>query len=157
VALRALTLDDAPALQALYEACADFSLQLSGLPPAPNAACQDLQEPDPVTERLGCWRGPELLGMVEYRRNHPHDGVLFIGVLQLAPAWRHQGVGTQTMDLLIAQWRAQGMHELRLCVLASSLSAQRFWQRLGFACVRTLPPVRFGRLSPVRQEWRRPL
>ena len=159
---RLLTLDDAPALQALYEACADFSLQMSGEGVPPDAALRDLQEPaaatiDATSCFVGWWRDADLQAMMEYRLHYPKPGVCFIGVLQVAPAQRNQGLGAQMLNALKQQWRSEGVHELRLTVLDISAAAQRFWQRQGFAWHATLPEARFGQKVHVRHELRMPL
>ncbi len=160
--LRPITLADAPALQALYEACGDFSIQMSGEGVPSDAALQDLRRTDgtaetALTHYFG-WFAPDgLLAMMEYRLHSPAPGVCFIGVLQVAPLQRNQGLGARMLAMLEVQWRQQGINELRLAVLAESPAAQRFWQRQGFVKHGTLPQVRFGLKKHVRYELRRPL
>ncbi len=160
--LRPLTRADAPALQALYEACSDFSMQMSGTCVPLDAARQDLRESDGATETaqthyFGFFAPDGLLAMMEYRLHSPEPGVCFIGVLQVAPQQRNQGIGARMLRMLEDQWRQQGIRELRLAVLAESPAAQRFWQRQGFVKHGTLPQARLGLKTHVRHELRRPL
>ena len=151
---RRLNATDVEALQALYTACADFSLQMSGDLSPPNAAAQDLNGIDPQTQLYGCFEGVDLEAMLECRMHYPETGVCFIGVLQVRPASRNKGLGARFFRELQHHWGNEGVKELRLCVLNESAAAQRFWQRQGFLRCADLPPTRFGMKEHVRHEFR---
>jgi ribosomal protein S18 acetylase RimI-like enzyme len=64
---------------------------------------------------------------------------LYVRNLNILPAWQNKGVGSAVMRRIL--WRAakRGIH-VSLQVLERNTAARRFYERLGFILVRTVPP-----------------
>jgi RimJ/RimL family protein N-acetyltransferase len=54
-------------------------------------------------------------------------------VIEVAPAWRRQGIATRLLVEIEAWARMQGLHRLELTVLAENLPALKLYEKCGFA------------------------
>ncbi len=64
--------------------------------------------------------------MVERR-----EASLFLALLEIAPAFQNQGIGTRLIADLVEEGRSLGL-PVELHVLKANRSAQRLYERLGF-------------------------
>ena len=69
-----------------------------------------------------------------------------IALVYLRPEYRGLGLGAQLIGRAVIEYRARGMHTLRLNVATVNKTAQRFYQRLGF-----VPAPRLRRLVTRQQ------
>jgi ribosomal protein S18 acetylase RimI-like enzyme len=84
---------------------------------------------------LGAFAGPELVGALGCDRDtRPKVRHLaqVVGMM-VRPAWRGRGVAQSLLVECIAQARAAGVHTLTLSVTVGNESAQRLYDRAGFA------------------------
>lgn len=75
----------------------------------------------------------QLVGVCRYgaARLPQYDGWGELQSIYVLPAWQHQGVGAQLMQVAKERLAADYDH-VYLAVLANNLSAQRFYQQIGF-------------------------
>ncbi len=144
ISLRLLTLADLPALQALLERCADFSLLVEGEPPSAQAA-QDMLADLPPGKGLadkflfGIYLENALVGVLDAVRGYPQEGVWWIGLLLLDPAQRGRGAGEQALNTFSVFASQQGARALMLGVVEENRRGLLFWQRMDFKLVETRP------------------
>ena len=159
----ALSEADAPALQRLFDRCADYFELLEGRPAGPGAALEELRDGPP--ERvphdlftLGIDGGAgELAGFIGALRHHRRPNQWYLGFLLLDPAWRGSGFGS-TAYWAFQHWIAgQGAESVLLAVLADNARGRRFWQSLGFALPRSYPARQIGLKRHVLIEYEKPL
>jgi GNAT superfamily N-acetyltransferase len=142
---------DTAALQALFEACADFSDLVEGEPPAPTAAQDaftDLPPGKTLDDKflIGVFDPAGILvGVLDVIRAYPQPAAWFIGLLLLHPSSRGHGLGEIVCRAFEGWAAAQGAREIGLAVVEANVSGYRFWSRLGFVPIRTTPPRVFGR------------
>ena len=137
-AIARLGMADAPAVQRLFERCADFFVLTEGEPPAPDLAEKELTFVIPGasvddTACFGVFDGERLIAFAlllpEPRKP---SGEWWLGLLLLDPAERGRGLGPQIHKELVEWLAAQGATKLWIAVLAQNEAAERFWRRLGY-------------------------
>jgi ribosomal protein S18 acetylase RimI-like enzyme len=64
---------------------------------------------------------------------------LYVGTLNILPAWQNQGVGSAVMRDVLS-WAASSGVPISLQVLELNFGARRFYERLGLIVVATKPP-----------------
>jgi GNAT superfamily N-acetyltransferase len=135
--LRTLEADDGAALQALCEACSDFTEEVTGLPPGP-AEAQSIfiglpPEGDYDRKRLwGVYQDGQMIGVIDAYLGHPASDEFWTGLLMLHPAVRRQGLGEKLLLFLQNYARSQGARTLGLAVKQNFPAAQAFWTSQGF-------------------------
>jgi GNAT superfamily N-acetyltransferase len=148
----------------LLQRCADFSLLVSGLPPTEEEARDLLTDLPPAKQLedkfvIGLLdpRENRLIGLAVVIRGYPHPEDWFIGLLQLDPACRGQGLGRQ-FYLAIEAWAAQRRaRNILLGVVEQNQAAHAFWHQLGFQDIEKRPPVKFGMLECAVFVMKRPI
>jgi GNAT superfamily N-acetyltransferase len=152
---------DTAALQALLEACADFSVLVEGQPPGATAAQEAFEEMPPGKAPddkflIGLFDAAgDLVGVLDAIRDYPEPGEWFIGLLLLRPDQRGRGLGQRIYGAFEAWAAASGARSIGLGVVETNERAYRFWQRMGFGLVRTTPPRRFGQKEHAVRYMRR--
>jgi len=150
---------DAPALQAFYEANPEYFLIVDGAPPPSTAAADDLADRPPPDMP---WRERWFLGITEETdapsTGHPGSlvavaevvsdllatGVWHIGLLIVAtPQWG-SGLAGRVVQGLEDWARRAGAHWMRLGVVTVNARGLRFWQKQGYTVVRVREQVPFG-------------
>jgi RimJ/RimL family protein N-acetyltransferase len=145
------------ALQAVYAATPAY-WALYGLPGCPpDQAARDLaalaaeapgrallgivQPADPAAPDAGA----ELVGVVDFRRHWPAEGVAYIGMLMVAEPLQRRGIGRQTWQLL-RPWLAgpAAMTKVRLGVEQFNHTALKFWTSLDFTLTGESDRVKAG-------------
>jgi GNAT superfamily N-acetyltransferase len=149
-ALQALTPIDAPALQALFDCCADFFELAEGEPVPPDAGHNIFTEgpPDwPLDDKfifgVACGEAG-LAAVLEGMWNYPEAGVGWIGLLLLDPASRGQGLGRWCSAAFDDLARQRGCTAAMLGVVEQNLPAQAFWSCMGYETVRVTEPQSMG-------------
>jgi GNAT superfamily N-acetyltransferase len=162
--LRLQSIEDAPALQRLYEACADYFVLADGAPPFASAAAEqfaNLPTGVPAHAKFVLASiapdGGVASALVEGLRDYPQPGVWYVGLMLVQPQLRSSGLGTSVFSEFESLARQSGASELRLCVFDVSTSALRFWQRNGFEFHRAIASQQFGLRTHARTELRKVL
>jgi GNAT superfamily N-acetyltransferase len=142
--------DDGPALQSLFEDCADFFELTTGLPPGP-AEAQSLFIALPEGKTYDDKRvislfteAGRLVGVMDVIRDHPKPDAWWLGLVLLHPAYRRRGVGTRIVRSFMSWVTAAGAKEVYLAVKEQNEMAYRFWSRMGFTVVEVRPPKGLG-------------
>jgi GNAT superfamily N-acetyltransferase len=134
--LRPLSPVDGPALQAVYQASADFFLARGGAPPDPGQAEADLVAVAAEDGRfmLGITLHESLIGLLDLRLAYPGPFDVSIGLILLAELHRRQGLGTWVLRMLEAWLRRDTPTEaVVVAVPAQDRAAQSFFQANGYA------------------------
>jgi GNAT superfamily N-acetyltransferase len=132
-----LTLDDAPALQALLERCSEFWELVEGVPPPPDAGVKELTSTAPGktaddTFPFGVFEDDRLIAFAHVTRDCPKPSEWWIALLMLDPLQRGRGLGAE-IHREIAEWvAAQGGASLWLAVQTQNERAEKFWLRQGY-------------------------
>jgi RimJ/RimL family protein N-acetyltransferase/SAM-dependent methyltransferase len=152
---RRLQSEDAAILQTLLENCSDYSLLVTGSPPASSAATSllaDCPEGKTPNDKLvfGLFtEQQDLVGVLDVIHDYPAQGDWWLGLLLLAPAYRGQGLG-QRIYHAFARWASeQGARSIYLGVIEQNRRAYRFWQKAGFEPVERQPARHFGQTEHV--------
>jgi GNAT superfamily N-acetyltransferase len=139
-----LTSQDFPALQQLWNNSADYVEAVYGRSPEPNEA-QSVYEAGPeqgygpqgkMFYGITATDGDRLIGVLDVFRNHPREGVWYIGLLLLSPDTRGSGIGRNVVETFAEAARTQGASEIQLNVVEQNESAHHFWIECGFTEVR---------------------
>jgi Acetyltransferases, including N-acetylases of ribosomal proteins len=123
---------DEPALQELFQACADYFEAATGLPPGPGdvqSLCYSLPEgADWADKHILVITAPdgEAVGLVDAVLRHPDPASCAIGLFLLHPAARRQGLGTAVADALLAHAAALGVTRVTASVPRGWLPGERF-------------------------------
>ena len=135
--LTPLTAADAPALQPLFERCAEFWELIEGAKPAPRKALEELTSIAPGrtiddTFTFGVREDDQLIAFVQLARGYPKESEWWIGLLLLDPANRGRGLGAEIHREIAAWVEAQGATALGLMVQIQNEAAYGFWRRMGY-------------------------
>ncbi|HLO96744.1 MAG TPA: GNAT family N-acetyltransferase [Burkholderiaceae bacterium] len=149
---------DAPRLQRLFEACADYH-QRCGLSLAADEALQELRgTPPPDFAWTAQWHlgltqpgSKTLIAFLQVCSEAPAPGVWHLGLLMVQPAWRGTGLAQRLMTALEAWARQSGARWMRLGVVAGNEPAERFWRAQGYRELRRRQTLAAGQPpGPVR-------
>jgi GNAT superfamily N-acetyltransferase len=133
--LRPLSTLDAPALQAVYQAGADFFLDRGGAPPESGQSGADLAAAAAEDGRflLGISLHESVVGLLDLRLAYPEPFDVSIGLILLAEAHRRQGLGTWALRMLEAWLRCDTPTEaVIVAVPAQDRAAQGFFLANGY-------------------------
>ena len=150
--------DDAPRLQAFFDANPEYSQRVEGRPPLPDAAQTELaaRPPDgwPYSKRwllgLDDAHG-RLIGIADVTADFLAQHVWHIGLFIVATAL-HGGGAAHALYAALESWmRSAGAQWLRLGVVDGNARAERFWRGVGYAEARMRTGVAMGeRVNDVR-------
>lgn len=162
--LRRLGVDDAPMVQAVCDASADYHVLLYGEPAGPSEGLNVLTEVPPGRSledkfTFGFFeRGPgRPRGVLDLLHGHRVAEEWYLGLLLLDPALRARRLGTAIVEATLDWLREEGTRSVRLAVAEQNVAARRFWERFGFVADRTFPPKLQGLREVVLIEFRRVL
>ena len=135
--MRRLSIDDAPALQELFERASDFFELCDGGPTRPTAAIEELTHvPDGASlSDLYVFGQPDsgaLNAVVSLLDDRRADATWWISLMLIDPALRNSGLGTQLFDWSYGWLAEQGAQTIYIGVVVANEPAQRFWKRRGF-------------------------
>lgn len=133
--LQPLRPDDAPALQAVYQASADFLFSRGDVPPNPDQAAVDLAEGTAEEGRylLGITLRDAMIGVIDLRLASPGPYDVQIGLILLVEVQRRQGLGTWALRML-ETWlgRDTPTEAVVVAVPAQDRAAQGFFLANGY-------------------------
>lgn len=149
--------DDRDAVTALYRAAADYVLLETGAAPEDRLAEEFFTDAPPGGDpadglKLGLFDGGTLAGIADVAFGWPEPRDAYLGLMILAPHARCRGLGTAFLRHVEAAARARHAPRLLLAVLDANPRGMAFWQREGFAVVKTFPPVRIGSRDHIRHR-----
>jgi RimJ/RimL family protein N-acetyltransferase len=126
------------ALQCVLEAAPDYFQLVTGAPPG-GAEAQSTFTALPPDKTYadkfvwGLYEGDAMIGCSDVIRGYPVREKAVIGLLLLAQAWQHRGLGRAFAALVeqaVAAWPE--IQRLRIGVVASNEGALAFWRKLGY-------------------------
>ena len=131
--LRPLNATDAPALQAVYAAAADYFQRAGSALPQ---AAAELEQAAGEEGRflLGIYLSGEMIGLLDLRLAYPGPFDVSIGLILLVESHRRQGLGAWALRILEA-WltRDTPTEAIKVAVPAQNRSAQGFFLANGYA------------------------
>jgi GNAT superfamily N-acetyltransferase len=157
-----LTDSDAPALQSLFERCADYFNLAEGHSPGPDAALHELHDrpPDCPPENIHClglYDGAIMNGVICALCQYPAESTWYLGLMLLDPTLRAQGHGAALYAAFETYAAALGAKTILLAVLEANHRAAAFWERQNFAFPRAYPARPFGNRRHIIIEYEKRL
>jgi GNAT superfamily N-acetyltransferase len=155
--------EDLPALQAFFVANPEYFQEVTGAPPRPDEAKQELESRPPPglpydkVYVLGFLDSSgQMVAMASVLTDLLAAGVWHISLFIIATALH----GTGTAGLLyerLEKWaKDEGASWLRLDAVAGNLKAERFWEKAGYKDVQRLP-VQLGSMTHTVRVMVKPL
>ena len=149
---------DLPEVRRFLEANPEYYLRVSGEPPNPEAARQELEalppsEWDFERKSLLAFRDASraIVGLAEIVANLFAAGVWHIGLFIIATRLHGKGAAQLWYGALESWMRLQGCEWIRLGVAQGNTHAERFWDKLGYRELRKREGVQLGeRLHTIR-------
>jgi GNAT superfamily N-acetyltransferase len=142
---------EVPEVQRFLEANPEYYLRVSGGPPGPDAAQEELEalppaEWDFTRKSLVAFRDASgaIIGLAEMVANLFAAGVWHIGLFIIATRLHGTGTAQLWYGALESWLRSQGCQWIRLGVAQGNTPAERFWQKLGYLELRKRPGVQLG-------------
>jgi GNAT superfamily N-acetyltransferase len=166
ITLRLMDETNGECLTPLCEACAEFFLETTGLPPGP-AEVQSwfIAVPphgDYARKRIwGVFEEEVVIGAIDASFGHPDDETFWIGLFLLHPAVRGRGLGPAILAWLDDFAAAGGARKIGLAVKRGYIAAEKFWAAQRFVKTREATqdfgagPVMFDCLERVTAGSRR--
>ena len=143
--------DDAPRLQAVYEATADYFHLVAGGAPPPGAAERALLEAAAIPDRhiMGIVLEKDLIGVLDFRLRYPAADTAYLGLLLLVPEARGKGYGSLAMEIWETWLSVQTpITRVRLGVVGHNRRAIRFWLARGYQFTGEARRVTVGAAAP---------
>ncbi|HLL83711.1 MAG TPA: GNAT family N-acetyltransferase [Longimicrobium sp.] len=145
--IRPLGLDDAPRLQAVFEATPDHFAVVAGQAATPESAAHELREsaarPGREVALISLADGTDA-GALGWWAAHPEPDVALLGMILVAPAHRGAGVAREALSALEARLAAQGIRRLRTAFQRRRLAIHPVVKALGFAEMSIREHTRLG-------------
>lgn len=138
LSFRPLRQEDLPALLPVYETNPVYMTLSEGAPGYTlEQLTQEWQEAaaEPDRTMLGIYRKEDDLtvGVADYLRRNPKDGMPWLGLLMVRGDLHRTGFGAEALQGLLTHFRlVEGWPAVRLGVISTNESALRFWERQGF-------------------------
>ena len=153
-----LSAAELPEVQRFLEANPEYYLRVTGEPPGPGAAREELEALPPSEwdfdrKSLVAFRDASgaIIGLAEMVANLFAAGVWHIGLFLIATRLHGSGAAQLWYGALEAWMRSQGCEWIRLGVAQGNTQAERFWERLGYLELRKREGVQLGeRLLTIR-------
>lgn len=128
-----------PEVQRFLEANPEYYLRVTGEPPSPSAAQEELEalppsEWDFERKSLVAFRDTSgaIIGLAEMVANIFAAGVWHIGLFIIATPLHGTGAAQLWYDAFESWLRSQGCEWIRLGVAQGNTQAERFWEKLGY-------------------------
>ena len=136
IRLHPLDPGQAPLLQTIYDASADFFRRSTGQPAVAGQALADLQAAgqDEARHILGIFWEDNIAGIIDLRFGDPGPLDTRLGLILLAPEHRRRGIGSWALRILEA-WLARDtpVEQVVAAVPANDHAAQGFFLANGYA------------------------
>lgn len=149
---RLLASDEAPRLQAFFDANPEYYVAVGDEPPAPDEAVREFADLPPagMAFRLNWMVGlagadGRLVGMAHGLGDFIAAQVWHIGLFIVASDLHGTGIARAYYDGLETWMRAQGARWIRLGVVAGNAKGERFWAKVGYRQVRERAGIAMGR------------
>lgn len=130
----------------LFAACPGYFERLHGHAFTSEDVRDLLEEKPAEVEEKHAWIAlldGETVGAVDFLRNYPQPGTVYLGLLMVREDRQRQGLGAR----LYADFEALSTAErVRLAVLDHNAPALAFWQRMGFVATGEVKPYRQHRV-----------
>lgn len=81
---------------------------------------------------LGCWKGKELVAVIDVVLDYPTDEIAWIGLFMIHGHYQQAGFGTKLFHLLEDCLARAHYHELQLAYVKTYPEAAHFWKKVGF-------------------------
>ncbi len=146
-----LRVEDAPRLQRVYEAAADYFHLVGEGDPPPTVAERALVEASAVPDRhiMGIVLNDDLIGVLDFRLRYPAADTAHLGLILIVPAARGRGYGTLAMDIWETWLEVQTpIRKVRLGVVAHNRRAIRFWLERGYRMTGEARRIAVGSAAP---------
>ena len=158
LAVRALQPSEVPALQALFDAHAEYFQAVNGRPARPDEAQQEFAERPPPHlpwrrhHHTGAFDADgALVGTLVFTEGLVDPQVCHLGLFWLMTPLHGRGLAAPLHEAWAGWARAQGARWLRLSVIAGNARAETFWARRGYTEVRRRNGIDTGgRLNDAR-------
>jgi GNAT superfamily N-acetyltransferase len=149
--------EDLPALQAFFAGNPEYFLAVTGAPPRPDEAKQELEcRPPPGLPYEKVYvlgfldSGDQMVAMASVMTGLLAPGVWHISLFMVATALHGTGMAGLLYERLERWAKDEGASWLRLDVVTGNRKAERFWEKAGYRDVRR-SVVHFGSTTrPVR-------
>ena len=149
--------DDLPALQAFFAGNPEYFLAVTGAPPRPDEAKQELEfRPPPGLPYEKVYvlgfldSGDRVVATASVLTDLPAPGVWHISLFMVTSALHGTGLAALLYERLETWAKDEGASWLRLDVVVGNRKAERFWEKSGYSDVRQTI-VQFGSTTrPVR-------
>jgi hypothetical protein len=153
-----MTTGDIPRLQRFFEANPECHIAVTGDSPKPDAAREELESLPPAAWSRGKkWLlefvddDGSMVAMADVIADLFVDGVWHIGLFIVATSLHGGGTAYVSYQNLESWMRRGGARWSRLGVVVGNARAERFWNSVGYAQVRTRDGVQLGnRVATVR-------
>jgi GNAT superfamily N-acetyltransferase len=153
---RLLQSQDELVLQELCQACSDY-FEITSTVPAGAVAAKNILTALPENKGyedkliVGIFDKSTdiLVGVLDFIKHYPIQGVGMLGLLLLHPQHRSRGLGGQIYRTLENWWASQNGHTMRIGVVEQNQAALIFWHQLGFELVERKFPYKIGNLDSV--------
>ena len=153
-----VTAAELPEAQRFLEANPEYYLRVTGEPPSPSAAQEELEALPPAEwgferKSLVAFRDASgaIIGMAEMVANLFAPGVWHIGLFIIATRLHGSGAAQLWYGALESWLRSRGCEWIRLGVAQGNTPAERFWDQLGYRELRMREGVQLGeRLHTIR-------
>lgn len=158
VTIRALSEGhDLAAVVDLYDRAADYVMLESGPVPSADLAQDFFTDAPPggdpaEGEKLGLFRDGRLVGIADLAFGWPEPRDAYLGLMILAPEARGAGLGARFLREVERLAKARHAPRLLLAVLDENPRGRAFWEREGFAVVKTFPPAQIGERTHIRHR-----
>ena len=139
---RAIAADEA-SVQKLFEADPEYFKIVEGAPPGPSEFQNLITElaPGKTHEDKFVYSvlrpGSNIAAVIDMVRNHPDDGIWFVGLLFVARDLRGRGLGRRLVEAICNHIAGHGGHAVRIAVAKKNRNAMQFWARAGFRSLYT--------------------
>jgi GNAT superfamily N-acetyltransferase len=144
---------DAERAEELFAACPDYFQRLHGAAHTAEDIRDLLEERPPEVSEKQTWialvRG-ETVGVVDFLRDYPRPGTVYVGLLMVREDRQGQGLGAILFRELARL--SQGEH-FRLAVLEHNKPALAFWRRMGFVATGEVKPWRGHRVILMERSY----
>ena len=95
-------------------------------------------------DRMDLNSGVELTGLVDFRRDWPDPGTVYLGMIMVAEPYQRQGIGRKAWRLLMQWLKKNELKKVRLGVEQFNPNALKFFQELGFSLTGDANRIKVG-------------
>lgn len=140
IGIRPIGRESESILQKIFEATPDYFLKVDGVLPQKHFAKKEMESMPPVEKRAPAYEkqyciisldGKDM-GALELHKNHPKEGISYIGLLLITPEYQGKGLGRTIYTECEKYIKKMGTQEIRIAVHERN-DVTPFWEKMGFA------------------------